>query len=219
MNLPSYLLGRQVRGVANAATQGIGASVPPHVSIADNAFTLVDAAGNERRVGYLHEGELSIDIVVVYANPHVSKIFYDRPYDREDAGPPDCFSDNGEAPSIAASSPQAQLCQTCPRNIWGSATSKMSGKQTKACQDSKKIGVLVPGFGGEMVFLFKIPPASLKGFSAYVRKISAWDLGPRKADPSDIVTRVAFGIIAGCFEVRRGEHYRRTDCQLGRVAR
>lgn len=192
MNIPSFLLNRNVRGVAQAATAGLLASVPAHISITGNKFTLVDAAGNEKPTGYLHEGNLSLDIVIVYANPNVSKIFYDRPYDPNDSGPPDCFSDNGQAPSINAGTPQSNLCSVCPKNSWGSATSNMTGKQTKACQDSKKLGVLVPAIAGEMVFMLKVPPNSLKGLNAYVRKIAEWDLGPRKADPSDITTRISF---------------------------
>lgn len=190
--IPAYLLSHtRKRNVAAAAAQGLASSRPAHISILGNKFTLIDSAGNQRPVGYLHEGNLALDVVIVYANPVKSKVFYDDVYDSDNTAAPICFSDNGVAPSINAVTPQAQLCSTCPKNAWGSALSQ-KGKQIKACKDAKKIAVLVPSVAGDMLFQLKIPPNSLSGFNAYVRQVDAWDLGPRKADVSDITTRLQF---------------------------
>jgi hypothetical protein len=190
--VPSYLLNRSPRrNVVASATQGLVSERPPHVSIAGNKFTLVDAAGNERVVSYLHQGDVSLDVVVVYANPVKSKVFYGGQYDASVASPPTCFSDNGVAPSINAAQPQAPGCASCPKNFWGSAISQ-AGKQIKACRDAKKVAVLVPDQSGDLVFQLKIPPNSLTGFNAYAKSIGAADLGSRPADISDLTTRIFF---------------------------
>ena len=49
-NVPAFLLGRQAGALAATLRQGIGSSQPPHISIERQAFTLVDAGGNEQRV-------------------------------------------------------------------------------------------------------------------------------------------------------------------------
>ena len=49
--LPAYLQQRQSRTVTERAATGLGASMPPHISIQGNSFTLIDAAGNEQNEG------------------------------------------------------------------------------------------------------------------------------------------------------------------------
>jgi len=186
--IPAHLLNRASRGLAAAVVQGIGGNMPPHVSIKDNRFTLVDAGGNEKQ----HD-KLYLEIVIADVNPAISKVYYEGKYDpkAENVGPT-CFSDNGVGPSPQATKPQNAVCSTCPMNAWGSAISQMTGKQTKACNDAKKIAVIVPELGNDMVFLLRIPPASLKNLAAYARTLSGMSLGSRPAEPSDVVTRVSF---------------------------
>jgi len=186
--IPAHLLNRTSRGLAAAVVQGIGGNMPPHVSIKDNRFTLVDAGGNEKQ----HD-KLYLEVVIADVNPAISKVYYEGKYDpkAENVGPT-CFSDNGVGPSSQATKPQNAVCSTCPMNAWGSAVSQMTGKQTKACNDAKKIAVIVPELGNDMVFLLRIPPASLKNLAAYARTLSGMSLGSRPAEPSDVVTRVSF---------------------------
>ena len=49
--LPAHLQNRQSRAVNERAAAGIGSSMPPHISIQGNSFTLIDAAGNEQNEG------------------------------------------------------------------------------------------------------------------------------------------------------------------------
>src|SRR5207245_2684442 len=55
-------------------------------------------------------------------------------------------------------------------NAWGSAVSKMTGKQTKACSDAKKLAIMVPGIP-DQVFLLRVPPASLKNLAKYTQTL------------------------------------------------
>jgi len=182
--LPIHLQNRQRRDLVGAALGGLNTGSPPHISIAGNRFTLVDDAGNEKPIQTLY-----LDVCVIDANQSVSKIYFDPriPYEPggDNSNPPLCWSDNGVGASAQASSPQNTSCQLCPHNAWGSATSKATGKPTKACNDVKKLAVLVPGI--EMVFLLRVPPASLKNLAKYTQTLAGHGV-----DLPDAVTRLEF---------------------------
>ena len=183
-NLPAHLQNRQRRDLIGATLGGLNTGSPPHISIAGNRFTLVDEAGNEKPIQTLF-----LDVCVIDANPSVSKIFFDPRIPFEPGGdnsnPPICWSDNGVGASAQASQPQNTSCQMCPQNAWGSATSRATGKPTKACNDVKKLAVLVPGI--DMVFLLRIPPASLKHLAKYAQTLAGHGV-----DFPDAVTRLEF---------------------------
>jgi hypothetical protein len=182
--VPAHILARQKRDLVGAALGGINAGSPAHISIAGNRFTLVDDAGNEKPVQ-----TLNLDVCVIDANPSVSKIYFDpsKPFvpGGDNSNPPICWSDNGIGASAQASQPQHTTCQICPHNAWGSAKSKATGADTKACNDVKKLAVLVPGI--PQVFLLRIPPASLKGWGKYCNTLAGHGV-----DLPDAVTRVEF---------------------------
>ena len=182
--LPVHLQNRQRRDLATQAIGGISAGSPAHISIADNRFTLVDDAGNKKPIQTLF-----LDVCVIDANQAVSKIFFDPRVafvpGGDNSNPPICWSDNGVGASAQASQPQNTSCQMCPQNAWGSAVSKTTGAQVKACNDVKKLAVLVPGI--DMVFLLRIPPASLKNFAKYCSTLAGHGV-----DLPDAMTRLEF---------------------------
>jgi hypothetical protein len=184
MNVPAHILARQKRDLVGAALGGINAGSPAHISIAGNRFTLVDDAGNQKPVQTLY-----LDVCVIDANPSVSKIFFDPRIPFEPGGdnsnPPICWSDNGVGASAQAAQPQNTSCQLCPQNAWGSAVSKATGKPVKACNDVKKLAVVVPGT--ELVFLLRIPPASLKNLAKYTQTLAGHGV-----DLPDAITRLEF---------------------------
>ncbi len=193
LQLPAHLANRASRNLAASAVQGLSTGSPPYISIQGNRFTLVDAAGNKKPTGLMDPKlGLAIDVTIIDANPHVSKVYYDTPFDPNAAEyvPPSCWSDNGEAPSTQAAKPQCAACSACPHNQWGSSTSRMSGKPVKACQDTKKLAVLVPG--ETMPFLLRVPPNSLKHLGAYVKSVAGRSMGSRSVDLSDLMTRISF---------------------------
>jgi hypothetical protein len=182
--LPAHLQNRQRRDLAVQAVGGINQGAPAHISIKDNRFTLVDDAGNEKPVQTHH-----VDVCVIDANASVSKIYFDprTPFvpGGDNSNPPICWSDNGVGASAQASQPQNTSCQLCPHNAWGSAKSKATGADVKACNDVKKLAVLVPGI--EMAFLLRIPPASLKNWGKYCNTLAGHGV-----DLPDAVTRLEF---------------------------
>lgn len=186
--VPTHLLRRQGRNLTATAVQGLGSAAPPRVSLRQNRFWLVDSAGNVTPIN-----QFSLDVVIVDINPAVSKAYYDTEYDPQasEHAAPACWSDNGVGPSASAQKPQASTCAMCPMNQWGSDRSRVTGKETKACTDSKKIAVIVPG-GPETLYLLQVPPASLKHLRAYAMTLSASSVGGRAVDMSDVLTRLSF---------------------------
>lgn len=188
--LPAYLLKRQSRATTEDLVSGIASSVPAHLSITDNRFTLVDASGNEKPVQTFH-----LDICVIGSNDKVSRVFYDPAQKfnpKGDNAPPLCWSDNGVGPSRQSSTPQAPTCAVCPHREWGSAVSQMTGRGIPACQSGKKVAFIVPGDADDIVYMLKVPPASLKNLQKYVKTLAANAIGGRPAEPPDVITRLEF---------------------------
>jgi hypothetical protein len=180
-NLPAYIRNRDPNHttLAQRGLQNVGTGQGPHLSIRDNRFTLVDAAGNQMPIQTLF-----LDVCIIDLNDHLSKT-YNEEWDPENPAPPICFSDNGVAPSTAAQSPQSLTCQGCDKNKWGSKVSNM-GNEVKACRDEQKCAILVPGMPNNL-FRFTVPPNSLKGWRAYLSKFTNAGF-----DLRDVVTRLTF---------------------------
>lgn len=179
--LPAYLQNRQSQRVAEGAADGIGGSLPPHISIRGNEFTLVDAAGNKAEVP-----EKYLDVCFVDRSEVVCKQYYENDYVDGSNEPPTCWSANGVAPSMEASQPQASTCASCEWNVRGSAVSKISSKPIKACRDEKWTAVILPKYPA-MVFQFRVTPGSFKAWKGYTDKFKG-----QATDLSDVVTRLAF---------------------------
>lgn len=187
--IPSYILNRSGAGaLAKAAAAGLRSAQPPYISIKGNRFTFVDAAGNQRPWN-----QLSLNVVLVDVNPHVSKTFYDVAYDpqADSFNAPACWSDNGQGPSAQAEKPQSSSCAACPHNAWGSKVNAQTGGKGKACGDSKKLAVLVPEMENA-VFLLRVPAASLKPLQKYAVGVGSMNMGPRNAELDDVLTEISF---------------------------
>jgi hypothetical protein len=139
---------------------------------------------------------LFIDISLVGANDKISRVYYDpkKPFDPRgiDTSPPLCFSDNGTGPSRNSSVPQSLTCAACPHAVWGAKVSQMTGRGVPACQSGKKVAFIWPGDTDDIVYLFKVPPASLSNLAQYVKTLSGHLIGGRPCSPGDVITRVEF---------------------------
>ena len=192
--LPAHLQRFQARDVGATLSHNLGTAAPPYVSIAGNRFTLIDAAGNEQPVPTFDpQIGVYLDAVIIDANEHLSRTYYAQKYDPSAAtfNPPDCWSDNGTAPSISCSSPQARSCTPDPEGIhgckwavWGSATSAQ-GKAVPACQQLQKLALLIPG--SATLFLLRVPPNSHKHLRAYQETCKGSGVMV-----ADVITRIYF---------------------------
>lgn len=132
----------------------------------------------------------SIEVVIVKASAAVSKIFYKGGYVEGSSAAPDCWSANGVTPDGSVQNKVHSTCADCPMNAWGSRVTE-SGKQGKACADSRRVAVVPVGdidndrFGGPM--LLRIPAASLKDLKAYGDLLNGYNY-PYYA----VATRVSF---------------------------
>lgn len=179
--LPAYLRNRQTPAVAARALQGLGSSLPPHISIKGNSFTLVDASGQEAAMG------AQLDCAIIDVSDVMCKRYYDKPYNPKAEGePPTCWSANGIAPSRDAMSPQSPTCAACEWNVRGSATSKISGVAVKACRDEKWLAVLLPKYP-DMLFQLILTPGSFTNWKAFSKPFDG-----QQVDISDVVVQITF---------------------------
>jgi hypothetical protein len=180
--LPAYLQSRTVQDFTDYASDGLGAALPPHVSIRGNIFTLVDAGGQE------FEPLQQLDCVIVDRSNFACKRFYppDKPWTPNSDDPPLCWSTNGVGPSINAPIPQARTCVECPNNVRGSAVSKISGASIKACRDEFHMAILLPTMP-DMMFQFVLTPGSFDNWQAYTAKFKNSNVRI-----SMVVTRMSF---------------------------
>lgn len=132
--VPAYLKDSATAKALAAQTEGGLASIGGNrISLRGTKFRLVKE-GVE--VGIWREPTLPV--VIIAANPHVSRTYYIKPFsDMDNASRPDCYSRDGRTPEPDSPAVQSNACATCPQNVKGSAVSG-DGK-SKACSYGKRI--------------------------------------------------------------------------------
>lgn len=208
--LPAHLQ-RLIQTQAGDAIGGIVSGAHPKISYRGMRFRLNQPNGEEQLVETQH-----IDVIIVDSNPHISKVYYAKGYNKnEEASAPDCYSDNGVAPSSRVSTPQCATCAMCPWNAWGSKVND-NGQKTKACSDSKKIAVILANNAAGPLYELRIPAASLADFKGALKP---WiDAGyPYSAiqfrvsfDATVEYPKLVFTALGYINEVQAGEVFRRS---------
>lgn len=144
----------------------------------------------------------SIELVILKANPHLSKIWYENGYVEGSNAPPDCSAANGLKPDNGVPKPQHTVCATCPKNQWGSDP---RGGKGKACGDSRRLAVVplldIPNesLGGPL--LLRVPAASLQDMAAFSNQMAAkgypyYSIGVRIGfDPKESYPKFEFSAI------------------------
>lgn len=107
-----------------------------------------------------------IEGVIVFAKK--TNIYYEKPYNRNDLTPPNCFSLDGKLPDSSVATPQNKTCKGCPKAEFG--TNSM--KSGKACRNLKPLYVLV---GEHAIFprQLTVTPTSLKAADGYLMDLTA----------------------------------------------
>jgi len=195
-NLPAWLQNDIPDPIGNTLSNNLGTGSVPYLSIMGNRLTLIDNAGDQEPITTVDPktGLPFIDVCIIDVGPHPSKIYFGQAFDPNAAGygPPKCWSDNGIAPSIHAGEPQARTCNPDPTNttgcrhaVWGSATSKVTGKGIPACSKYQKLAFILPD--DDMCFLLRVPPNSLENLRAYSKKFEG-----SGTNITQVVTRISF---------------------------
>ena len=118
--------------------------------------------------------------VVVLASP-VERLYYTSRFDPTNSAPPVCFALGstltGLKPSHLSETVQSELCESCPKNQWGSAT---NGGKGKACSEKRRLFLMtsdsistVDSVGIAEVAALRIPVTSVKGFATYVQTVAS----------------------------------------------
>jgi hypothetical protein len=182
--IPAHLAAKV--GRPSALSQSIASGISsgqsfPRISIKGARFRIIED-GTETVLD-----TTSLDVVIVGANPKLSKTFYAKAWDK-DAEPsaPDCFSLDGVRPHPESEGPQNDVCASCPHNAWGSKTGPQ-GQQLKACTDQKRLAVVAADDPEGPVYLLQVTPAALKGLNAYHKELSV------RGIPAEVVkTKIGF---------------------------
>lgn len=184
MQVPAHIAARiaarQQAGKRSALVEALsGAPQPPRISIKASRFRLV-----ENDVETVVGPEL--DVVIVGANPKVSKVFFANEYDPDaDNLRPDCASADGMHPDADVDSPVCDSCAKCPNNVLGSKINK-SGAKSKLCSDVRYLAV-VPAADPSKVYALNVSVTAMKPLRQYVQGLANYGIAPE-----EVVTKLGF---------------------------
>jgi len=185
IQVPAHLAARvgAPSALALSLTGGISSTTGgfPRISIKGARFRIIE--GDTETV----LDQTFLDVVVVGANPRLSKQWYAKAWTPDsEPSAPDCFSLDGIGPDPESTSPQNDLCASCPQNAWGSKITPQ-GQQIKACAHQKRLAVVAADDPSGPVYLLLVTPAALKGLNQYQKELSM------RGIPAEIVrTRLSF---------------------------
>lgn len=192
MEVPEHLrqgpLAEQAaKALEDAAAAASASNSVPRISLRGREFRLIE--GGEEVAKF--RDQLFVTILGVEPEAgRMIKTYYAKGYQSGAKEPPTCSSEDGIAPAVWVTDRQSSHCQTCPKNVFGSAKSP-TGKPTKACRDSKRIWLkLAEGnkagdkpyelaeFNERTLYGLNVTVASLKAFSEYGRTLAGLGQGP-----------------------------------------
>lgn len=176
-----------------AAAGGIKIGGFPRISIKGGKFHEVD--GGETKTYMVPSSQpgqpdvplMVLQAVIVGSNPALVKTYYVGEFKEGDDREPVCSSENGITPDAHIQNPQAPACATCPQNVWGSKISKASGKEIKACDDSKRVVIIPAADLGYKALALTITKSSLSDWGTYVKTLSG-----RGIPVNSVVTNITF---------------------------
>ena len=180
-HIAARIAGRKASGAKSAIAQAIlGDSMQfPRISVRAGRYRLVEE-GVETPVG------ITLDVIVVGANPKVSKIFYSKAYDQAaDNVRPDCSSTNGTTPDANIENPVSPGCANCPNNVLGSKITP-SGAKSKLCADQRHIAVIAAADPNK-VYGLTVPVSGMKGLREYLKELDNFGTAPE-----EVITELGF---------------------------
>jgi len=176
IQVPAHIAARMGQQSSLAASLAAGLAAGgdsyPRISIKGSRFRIVE--GKTETV----LDQVKLSVVVVGANPRLSKTYYAKQWDPNDeATGPDCFSLDGIGPDASVQNAENDLCASCPKNAWGSKISG-NGQQIKACSDQKRLAIVAAEDPEGPVYLLQVTPAALKGLNQYQKELSVRGIPP-----------------------------------------
>lgn len=160
----------------------------PVLSIKGKVWSLVENSVKTKLTEAGPDGDKvpvqSLKVMIVRANPSLSKIFYKEKFteDGSEGAPPDCSSWDGKTPDAHVKNPQSKTCATCDHNIWGTG----ANGQGRACSDSRRLAIAPEGDLSK-VTLLRVPAASLKALHKFAELLEQ-----KGVVYQQVMTRIAF---------------------------
>lgn len=182
--LPAHI----AKGFTNVTNDDLSAGVSmgfPILSYKGKVWHVVE--GDSRDLVANEDGEPlpSVEVVILKANPQLSKTYYRDGYEEGSTEKPVCYSADAIAPAADAAEPQAKKCALCQWNEFGSKVTD-NGSRSKACADFRRLAVAPTG-DLERAMLVRVPAASLKELVSY-----ADGLKRRNYPYQALVTKIGF---------------------------
>jgi len=104
------------------------------------------------------EDKTTLNVVIVGAAKHISRIYYTGTYDENNYRKPDCYSIDGVRPHESSDKIQADTCVMCSQNIKGSGAGN-----SRACKFQQRIAVVLESDIGGHIYQLNIPSKSIFG--------------------------------------------------------
>jgi len=197
LSIPAHLANRvgKPSALSTSITGGIGGTTDygPRISIKGSRFRII-SEGNETVLP-----TLELEVVIVGANPKLSKAFYSKKWDPNDEPEgPTCYSLDGDRPHPDVEEKQNDLCASCRHNAWGSKVTD-TGQKLKACTDSKRLAVVPANNPTGPVYLLSVTPAALKGLNHFQKELQMRGIAPEIVktkigfDPQASFPKLTFG--------------------------
>lgn len=174
-HIAARIAARQQAGTKSAVAAAIVSDGPsiPRISIRAGRYRLVED-GVETTVG------VTLDTIIVGANPRVSKVFYAKQFDASAENVrPECWSNDGLKPDVQVERPVHAQCADCPHNVLGSKVLP-SGAKSKMCADQRHLAV-VPAADPTKVYSLTVPVSGMKALREYFKELSNYGIGPEEA--------------------------------------
>lgn len=183
-SLPAHIAAAFAPDANNDLTQGVNQSFPI-LSYKGKVWHVCEGDSRALVAGDDDEPAMSIEVVILKANPYIGKTYYKDGYEEGSSEKPDCYSNDSIAPADDSVAKQAKKCGICPHNQFGSKITE-NGARGKACSDFRRLAV-APAGDLERAMLLRVPAASLKELVSY-----AEGLKKRSAPYQALVTKVGF---------------------------
>ncbi len=165
--------------IASAIVSDGGGPSVPRISIRAGRYRL-NEDGVETTVG------VTLDTIIVGANPRVSKVFYKDAFDASAENiRPACWSNDGLKPDANVTAPVSSSCADCPHNVLGSKILP-SGAKSKLCSDQRHLAV-VPAADPTKVYSLTVPVSGMKALREYFKELTNYNIGPE-----EVITELGF---------------------------
>ena len=174
-HIAARIAARQQAGTKSSVASAIVSDGPsiPRISIRAGRYRL-NEDGVETTVG------VTLDTIIVGANPRVSKVFYGKAFDASaDNVRPDCWSNDGLKADASVAAPVHTGCADCPNNVLGSKILP-SGAKSKLCADQRHLAV-VAAADPTKVYSLTVPVSGMKALREYFKELGNYGVAPEEA--------------------------------------